>query len=223
MGAVMDLFKVLYEPGAVFERVREKPKFLMPFLGLAVLLAVAIFLMMPYQQAAMASKMAEVAQANPQAAASMQKFAYIGIVAGPIVFAIILVISATILWVVTSIFGGEGKWGTLLSVSTYTSMTGILLQYVALLVLMLKGVGQVSSPEDMKPPLGLNLLDPGATGFMGALLGGINLFAIWGVILTAIGIQVTHKTSKGTAYTIAIVSTLVLLLIASGLASLAPR
>lgn len=223
MGAVMDLFRVLYEPGAVFERVREKPKFLMPFLGLAVLLAVSILLMMPYQQAAMASRMAAIAQANPAAAANMQKFALIGVIAGPIVFAIILVIAATILWVVTSIFGGEAKWGTLLSVTTYAAITGILLQYVAILVLTLKGVGQISSPEDLKPPLGLNLLSPGATGFMGAFLGGINLFAIWGVILTAIGIQVTHKTSKGTAYSIAIVSTLVLLLVASGLASLAPR
>jgi hypothetical protein len=223
MGAVMDLFKVLYEPGAVFERIREKPKFLAPFLGLAVLLAVCILLLMPYQQAAMASKMAEIAQANPAAAAGMQKYAFVGVIVGPIIFAIILVISATILWVVASIFGGEGKWGTLLSISTYASITGILLQFVTVLVLMVKGVGQVSSPEDLKAPLGLNLLDPGATGFMGAFLGGINLFAVWGVILTAIGIQVTHKTAKGTAYTIAIVSTLVLLLIASGLASLAPR
>lgn len=223
MGAVMDLFRVLYEPGAVFERIREKPKFLMPFLGLAVLLAVCILLLMPYQQAAMASKMAEITQANPAAAANMQKFAFVGVIVGPIIFAIVLVISATILWVVASIFGGEGKWGTLLSVTTYASITGILLQFVTLLVLMVKGVGQVTSPDDMKAPLGLNLLDPGATGFMGAFLGGVNLFAVWGVILTAIGIQVTHKTSKGTAYTIAIISGLVLLLVASGLASLAPR
>ena len=41
MGALMDLFRVLFEPTAVFERVRERPRWLVPagltafvFLGL---------------------------------------------------------------------------------------------------------------------------------------------------------------------------------------------
>ncbi|HWZ29104.1 MAG TPA: YIP1 family protein, partial [Gemmatimonadales bacterium] len=116
--------------------------------------------------------------------------------------------------------GGEGKWGTLLSVVTYTSITGLLLQLVGVIVLMTKGVGEISSPQDLQPRLGLNLLAPGAGGFLGAFLGGINPFAIWGVILTAIGLQVTHKMSKGTAYGTAIGNAVILLLILAVLASL---
>ena len=36
MSELMDLLKVLWEPGAVFERVREKPAFWWPFLGLCI-------------------------------------------------------------------------------------------------------------------------------------------------------------------------------------------
>ncbi|HTY05531.1 MAG TPA: YIP1 family protein [Gemmatimonadales bacterium] len=220
MGAFLDVFRVLYEPGAVFARVAEKPKFLMPFIAIAILVIITAYLTIPYQQAAMASKMAEIAQANPAAAENMKKYAGVGIVFAPIVYAIILVIVATILWVLVSVMGGEGKWGTLLSVVTYTSITGILLQLVGVIVLMTKGVSQISSPQDLQPQLGLNLLTPGTGGFLGAFLGGINPFAIWGVILTAIGLQVTHKMSKGSAYGAAIANALVLLLILSGLASL---
>ena len=67
--------------------------------------------------------------------------------------------------------GGEGKFGTLLSICAYSSITGVLLQAVGLVVLMMKGVGQVTSPADLQPPLGLNLLAPGTAGFMGALPG----------------------------------------------------
>ena len=220
MGAFLDLFRVLYEPSAVFGRVAEKPKFLAPFIGLAILIIIIAYFTLPYSQAAMASKMAEIAQQNPAAAANAQKFASLGLVIAPIGFAVILVIVTTVLWVTVSVFGGEGKWGTLLSVSTYTAITGILLQAIGLVVLMMKGVENVTSPQDLQPALGLNLLAPGMKGFMGAFLGGINPFAIWGVVLNAIGIQVTHKTTKGAAYGAAIVAALVLLLIVAGLASL---
>lgn len=220
MGAFLDLFRVLYEPGAVFGRVAAKPKFLVPFIGVAILIIIVAYLTLPYSQAAMATRMAQIAQTNPAAAEGAKRFASVGILFAPVVFAIILVIAATVLWVMVSVLGGEGKWGTLLSVSTYTSITAVLLQVVGVAVLMMKGVGNVSSPADLQPKLGLNLLAPGTTGFLGAFLGGINPFAIWGVILNAIGIEVTHKTSRGTAYTAAIVAALVLLLIFSALASL---
>lgn len=223
MGAFLDLFRVLYEPGAVFGRVAEKPKFLVPFIGVAILLMVVAYFTIPFQQAAMASRMAQIAQTNPQAAETAKKFAGIGLVVVPIIFAIVLLIATLVLWVLVSTLGGEGKFGTLLSVTTYSSITGVLLQVITLVVLTVKGIGNISSPADMQPPLGLNLLMPGTQGFLGAFLGGINLFAIWGVILNAIGIQITHKTSKGTAYTAAIVAALIILLVFSGLAGLAPK
>ena len=221
MGAFLDLFRVLYEPSAVFGRVAEKPKFLAPFIGLAIITIIIAYFTLPFSQAAMASKMAEIAAQNPAAAANAQKFAGgFGLVFAPIVFAFILVIVTTVLWVTVSVFGVEGKWGTLLSVSTYTAITGVLLQAIGLVVLMMKGVDQVTSPQDLQPALGLNLLVPGVKGFLGAFLGGINPFAIWGVVLNAIGIQVTHKTSKNAAYGAAIAAAVVLLIILSGLASL---
>jgi len=220
MGAFLDVFRVLYEPGAVFGRVAAKPRFWAPFVVVAILAIIVGYLTLPFSQAAMASKMAEIAQANPAAADNMKKFAGVGILFAPIVYAIILVIVATVLWVLVSVLGGESKWGMLLSVCTYTSITGVLLQLVGVIVLMLKGVDQVTSPADLQPPLGLNLLTPGATGFLGAFLAGINPFAIWGLVLNAIGIQVTHKTSKGIAYTAATVAALIVLLIFAGLASL---
>jgi len=100
------------------------------------------------------------------------------------------------------------------------SITGILLQLVQVIVLMMKGAGSISSPADLQPALGLNLLTPGATGFVAGLLGGINPFTIWGAFLYAVGIQVTHKTSKGSAWFVAIAISVIFILIFAALASL---
>lgn len=221
MGAVLDLFRVLFSPSEVFERLREKPKFLLPWIALSVVIMVIAYLMMPFTQAAIASRMAQIAQQNPQAAAQAQTFQKVGIFFSPIFLLIGLLISGGLLWLlVMMLAGADARFKTLLSVSCYIAVPTILLQVAGLIVLKLKGIDAVSSPDDLRPPLGLNLLTPNTTGFVGALLAGINPFSLWAMVLTAIGVQVTHKTSKGAAYVVAIVSTLLGVLIASAFAGI---
>jgi hypothetical protein len=177
--------------------------------------------MMPFTQAAIASRMAQIAQQNPQAAANAAKFQSIGIAFAPIFLLIGLLISAGLLWLLVMLLAGsDAKFKTLLSLSCYVAVPTILLQVAGLVVLKMKGVDAVTSPDDLRPPLGLNLLAPGTGGFVGAFLAGINPFSLWSMVLTAIGVQVTHKTSKGAAYTVAIISTLLGVLIGSAFASL---
>src|SRR5207244_2336600 len=152
-GAVLDLFNVLLEPTAVFERVREKPKFLAPFLVICALQMIIGFLNLPFTQAAMHA-MAASRPAAPAGAPDPAKFAAIGLLFVPVGLLIAYVISAGLLW------------------------------------------------------------------FLASGLKAINPFTIWGLILTAIGVTVTHKTSKGTGYTVATVSFLIGVLVAGGLASL---
>jgi len=220
MAAVLDLVKVLFEPAAVFERVRERPKFLAPYLALAAAQLVVGFLQLPYIRVAVAAQVALMPQATPQAAEAAQKFASVGIVVGPIVVALVLVVNAGILWILVSMMGGEGKFGPLLSVSTYAFVTGILLQIAGLAVLMLKGTGGVTGVEDLQPALGLDLLVPGAKGFALAFLRGINPFSLWGVYLTATGVAVTQRTSQRTGWIVALIALLLGLVIAGAFAGL---
>jgi hypothetical protein len=50
-------------------------------------------------------------------------------------------------------------------------------------------------------------------------LKGINPFSIWGVALTGIGVSTTHRLSKGTGYTVAVVGFAIALLIGGTLAA----
>ena len=220
MGAVLDLVRVLFEPTAVFGRVREKPRFLAPFLALAVAIIVISVVQLPFTKAALSAQFSQMPNMPPEAAQRALSFASIGIVFAPIVYCLILVINALLLWVLVSVVGGEAKFGTLLSVTTYSSIAYILLTVVGLVVLTMRGTEQVSGMEDLQPALGLDLLAPGSKGLTLALLRGINPFSLYGVFLTATGIAVTHKTSKGSAYTAAIVQLLVTLLVTGALSGM---
>jgi len=217
MGAIFDLVKVLFEPTAVFERVREKPRFLAPFLTLAVVTVAITALQLPYTKAALAAQFAQTPNMTPEQAQTGMKFAAIGIVVTPIVYGLFLLVNALILWVSTSVLGGEGKFTTLLSVTTYASITYTLLQLIGVVVLTMRGPGSITSMLDLQPSLGLDLLAPDAKGFMLGLLRGINPFTIYGVFLTGLGIAVTHKTSKGVGYTAATIQFMVALLIGAAL------
>jgi len=215
--ALLDLVKVLYEPGAVFQRVTAQPKFLMPFIGICVVQIIIGIVNMPYLKAAMHAQMAQA----PAGAPDPSKFAAIGLVFIPIVIAIILLLSAFLLWVLVSVVGGEGKFGTLLSVATYAAVPSvILLGIVGAIVLRIQGPQGLTSPADMQPAVGLDLLAPAAKGFMGAVLKGINPFSIWGLVLTAIGVSTTHRVSQGSGYVVATGTFVIGLLIGGALAAL---
>ena len=216
MGAVLDLVRVWFEPTAVFERVREKPRFLAPFVALAIIIVLVSVVQLPYIKAGLSVQFSQMPNMPPEAAQRALSFASIGIVAAPIVYALILLINALMLWVLVSVVGGEAKFATLLSVTTYASISYILLTVVGLAVLAMRGTESIGGMEDLQPALGLDLLVPGAKGLALALLRGI----LYGVFLTATGIAVTHKTSKGGAYSAAIVQLLVTLLVTGALSGM---
>ena len=220
MNAVLDLVRVLFEPAAVFERVREKPRFLAPFAALALLIVVINIVQLPYTKAAMSAQFSQMPNMTPEMTQRAMSFASVGVAFAPVVFALILVLNAGVLWVLVSLVGGDAKFRTLLSVATYASISFVVLAAIGLVVLGVRGAETIAAMEDLQPALGLDLLAPGAKGFTLALLRGINPFSLYGVFLTATGIAVTHKTGKGGAYTAAAVQLLVMLVVAGALAGL---
>jgi len=225
MGAVLDLFRVLYEPAAVFERVRERPSWVEPMLGILALYAIIILLMLPFSRIATEAAIQQALQQRGGPAGQAPNagtFVVIGAVVGLIFFCLLLLLGAAILWVNTSLFAGAARFKLLFSVVVYTTIAFILQQVVSLIVIMMKGKGAIATPDDLQPALGLDLLFPGAKGFVAGLLKGINPFAVYGYWLTGVGVSVTHKTARGTGLVVAFVTFAVMLVILAGLYTLQP-
>lgn len=200
MGPVLDLVRVLFDPTGVFGRVREKPRFLAPAVSVMILSVIIGFLSLPYIEAAIGPMLAQAATAQGRAAPDPRNVAVGQIIGSAVFVPIFVAIAAGILWVALSIFGEEAKYRLLASVAAYTSITYILQLLAGFAVLSIRGVESVSSPLDLQPAFGLDLLAPGATGYLGALLRGVNVFSVWGCVLNAIGIATTHGTSRSTGY-----------------------
>lgn len=224
MGAILDLVRVLYEPDAVFRRVAEKPRFLIPFLALAAAILVISLTMKPFFAAAIQEGLNQAAsRLTPEQAARMPNAstqATILVVVSPLNVLFILLIGALLLWVTVSLTGGEAKFGTLLSVLTYAFVTYVLYATISSIVLHLRGVESVTSMDDMRAQLGLDLLAPNAGRFTGTFLSGFNPFSVWGVWMTGIGIALTARTSKTAGYVATGIAYVIGLLILSAMSLL---
>ena len=222
MGAVLDLFRVLYEPGAVFERLRDRPRILVPMVSIVMLTLALGFVAKPYFEAALGAMMAQQAQgaANPMSPGTL---ATIQIVSASAFMPVVILIGAGILWVAVSLFGADASYRKLLSVQSHAMILYVAQLVAGIVVLSMRGVESVTSVADLQPAFGLDLLMPDAKGYLGAVLKGVNVFSVWGVVLQGIGITKTHNTSRETGYGAAAAGFVAALLLFSAFALLGPN
>ena len=216
LGDALDLLNVLHEPTAVFNRINERPRVLIPWLVLGVFLIVLAILVQPYQSAAFEAFKATL---TPEQVAKMGNRGAGGGAVGFVLYPVLVFIGVAagtgLLWIGVSLTGTQARYKTLLSVLTYSCVTYVLFSIVAVLVLKVRGIQAITGFEDVRAPLGLDLLVPGAGLFAGTVLNGINLFSVWGVWLTGTGISTTHKTSRAASIAVAAAAFLIMLFIVS--------
>jgi hypothetical protein len=214
MQAFLDFFLVMFEPVPVFERVRERPRFLAPWIIISVIAIIVTYLTRPFQAAAMQDI---ISRLPPEQAAQMSgagQGGIVGLLVGtPLFVLLMLVIGTGLLWAATAVTGADAKFKVVSSVLAYSMVTYSVVSIITMIILFVKGVGTVHSFADMRPPIGLDFLAPNAGFFAATILNGINPFSIWGVWLAGTGIAITHKTTRTAGYSAAAIAYLIGLVI----------
>ncbi len=214
------LVRVLFSPGAVFTELRDHPSPWIPGLIISVALAGLGILMAPFSGKAMRLGMEASGQPVPSWVDRMPIFQAIG---APVVVFALSAVSALVLWVAVMALGEEAPYKRLYTVVIYSWVVGIIQYVLTYVVLTMRGLDAIRTPQDAQVSLGLDNLVPAEMavgGFVRGLLAGIGPLAIWGLVITAIGLMVMIGVPKAKAWVAASVSFVVGLLITAGLASL---
>jgi len=220
---LMRLARVSFSPAAVYEEVRERPTFWMPWAIVAVAYTAIQLLMRPFQQRLGELMAAQAGRPTPAGAGGGAASTIIGLVAGPLTVLVICAIAAGILYVITAALGGETTFKKMLTVTIFTWPLAILTQLLTWGVLTMRGVDSITGPTDMIVSLGVDNLLPSSVQlghFLRFLLVGIGPIQIWSLAITAIGISILAKASKGQAWTVATVYFVLALLMTAGLGAL---
>lgn len=217
MSEVGTLGSIFFEPGATFEDLRRKPRFILALL--IIVAAFTAFQISFIEKLGMERIMRDRIESNSRAQQmpTDQKEAiikqqtspaakYISFAVTPIALIILFILGGLVYWLGANAMGGEASFLRGVSVWVYSSFPPWLIwSFANILVLFLKSVDNIdlvsgqSGLVSANPNLFLNLKGAPA---LASLLGSFDLFVIWGWILAAIGLQKVAKLSKGSAWAI---------------------
>ena len=210
------LTSIFFEPGRVFESMRERPRLLVA----AIIIAIAFlaFTITFFQRVGYERVIREAVENSPRAEQMTpeQKEQTIRIQSGPIVKAIYFVSPILIIAVVIAAGAGLYLLGSMmmakklsykqaLAVWTYSGLPPIVLSMLLNIILLF-----LKSPDEydvvnasrrglVKANLGL-LVDPKASPMLATVLGSLDLFAFYGLFLAALGLRKVGKMSSGSAW-----------------------
>jgi hypothetical protein len=212
------LSNIFFEPGRTFEALRERPRFLV-----AALIALALFMTfyLAYMQRVgydnivnaeieTRARGAEVSDAQKAAGRAIQAKPFVKAIryVSPVIAIVIAFAAGAGIYLLGAMLMGSGiSYKQALSVWTYASLPPLVLTMIANLVLLF-----VSPPtDDPEIARGLSglvhanagvIVDAAAHPVLATALGALDLFAIYGLFLAALGLRKVARLSSGSAWAI---------------------
>ena len=203
MSEISRITGVFFEPGKTFEDVAQRPTFIVPLLLVIVCSLVYMTLfsqhvgwerMIRHQMETNKQAQTQTPEQREQGVQMGAKFApIVGYAASIVGVPLAYLISAAVLLAMVKIMGAPTRFSQVFAVMSYSGVTGIVFMVLAVAVMFLK------NPDDfdLQNPLAFNLgalLDPNSgSKFVYTLATSIDLFAIWKIILIAIGLKATGR------------------------------
>jgi hypothetical protein len=203
-----DFIDIFVSPAKVFSR-RAKASPFVPYLVICVVMIVLFFAgknaLGPIIDAEIQKSMEQSMKANPQLTQDMvdksKPMMAIGInIAGVIGVPILLLILALVLWIVGRFFMSSAlTFGTALLIIAYSKFPGIIGGVVGLVEGLTMDVTKMTSHLQLTVSAA-RFFDPAtmSTGLY-TLLGQIDLFEIWSIVLIVIGLMYAGKLDKSKA------------------------
>ncbi len=217
MSEIGTLGSIFFEPGATFEDLRRKPRFIIASLICLILFTMflgAFNAKIGYQR--VVEERLESSSWYQNQSPEMKKtmleqqsnpvMQYVTIGVAPLAILVSFLIGGLIYWGGANAMGGSMTFLRGVAVWVYSSFPPIVVSSLAnILILFLKSPDDIDAVTGQQGLLHANpsfFINAKQMPVLSALLGTFDLFFIWGWILAAIGLRIVGKISTGAAWAI---------------------
>jgi hypothetical protein len=221
---------VFFAPVETFADIARKPDILIPLLVILVIGFVSTFLIMPHLDwdAMLAQQQEMVKKQNPNVSdadlAQMGKFTKVlGKAMGyisPLLVIIGYLIIALVIWGACRLMGGQGDFKQAFSATLYAHFPRVVLGIIAGVVVMARGMVDPSTMATVVKSSPAFLADMKEQPVLFTLLGSLEIFQIWTIILLIIGFAMLSKLSKAKTAAIIISLWVITVVVKLGFAAL---
>ena len=222
MGGASKVINVFFEPRRLFESLKIKPTWLIPFL-IIVLLGMGFFY---YTYPFMMNQQVEKIQENEKIPEQQKEIIIEKLTEkdhpplwqmalAPIGSLVVLVVVAAILFFVFNVLlGGDSTYRRVFSVYCYSGLIAIPSMIVKFPLTMIKG------DLNVQTSLALLLSANAKDTFLYSVLSSFDIFSFWQVILISMGMGVMYKYSTKKAFVAVLVLWIIYILAKSGVSTL---
>ncbi|MBK8149209.1 MAG: YIP1 family protein [Acidobacteria bacterium] len=231
MSEIATLGNVFFDPGSTFDDLKRKPRFI--FAMILIALSISAFQISFIEKVGLkkivtaqfdASSRAQQMPADQKAqqiemqSSTVAKYITYGVT--PVVIVIGMFLGGLLYWGGANAMGGEAGFLKSVSVWTYSSLPPTIVSMAAnLIVLFLKPVDDIDLGSSQQGLVSANptmFLDLKESPVLNSVLSAIDLFAIWGLALAAIGLSRVAKISSGAGWAVVLTISLFFLAIRVG-------
>jgi hypothetical protein len=208
---------IIISPKDAFESLREKPVWGWTLLATLVLMIIGYFLQLPATEHASYGTMQHALATSPlystltdeQKARVLERVAHppayqaaLGIGSIVIILFVASLLNSVILLAGSALARGSGDFKHLFAGSMAITVPSFGLYSLVLgIILRVLGADHFATIADIYRAVpGLALLAPGATGKLGAFLGGIQIFSLWGCGLNILTMQILAGVRNAVAW-----------------------
>ncbi|SDX11372.1 Yip1 domain-containing protein [Marininema mesophilum] len=191
------LLGMMTSPTLQFQRIAERPDFWSAFLTILGLTALTTAVMLT--------------PASPPG--FVITMSVLGVLLGA---PISLLISALLQWIFLRVLSGKATYRQVFSLNVYTSVISLLGLILQAIIVVATGAN-IQELQNSVTPTSLAAFISSDSLMVKALLGNIEIFAIWHLILTALGLSIIGKVSTAKGWTVALTLFILGVALATGL------
>ncbi len=204
MGFFTRLIWIFVSPAKVFDDIREKRvTWVQPWIFASLIYMVITWIAMPIQRALLEVHPSMTSDQIDQQLQVMDRFGFMWIVLAPAGMLIITFVIAGISYVAVTLATRAATFKQYLALSFFTSIVGMMGQLVSSIIVRARGLDSIMGPEDAQMSLSLRALAPDSAVVRG-LFSSVEFFAIWSLVLVAMGLQRIFGMSRAQAIGVAI-------------------
>lgn len=201
MISIITLINILASPRESFVEMKDQPRWAFPFFFMSIVAIGVAFLTAPFSREIIRVTLSAVLDEEnvEQSLSMMEKSQYFGLVLVPGFLLLKWMAIATVLYLLSGIFGTqEQKFKECFVVVVYSEIILILMSIVTVLLLHLKGFDSLHHPTDLQPVIGLDVFmaDKASNLPLFTILNSVNPFSIWYLAVLSLGFSIMTNFSK---------------------------
>jgi hypothetical protein len=194
-GRVLQLF---WSPGKAVGDLAERPGYLVPLVVVAVGAVLTGLIMNRFALTIIEASMQAALDADraEHALEAARRLQIVGYALTPLVVLFRWFVIAGLLFLMTVLLNGEMRFRAAFSLIACAGVCPLVQSCFSLLIVVFKGSDRLHTPADLQPPIGANLLFTEAAEPLYTILGAVNPFEIWYLVVLVMGVRTLSKCSR---------------------------